>query len=490
MTIKLGIDTLDALPSNVSTPNYQRASLSPGIVHIGVGNFHRAHQGVYLDKLFNLGEDHDWAMVGAGIKHFDADMRDKLQAQDWLTTVVESDAQSISARVCAGMIDFIEIDPQALISALVDPQIRIVSLTITEGGYFIDAKSGGFLFDHPEIEHDIRLPDAPNSVFGILIKALAKRREAGAPPFTIMSCDNVPHNGKIAQQAVLSLARATSPELADWIAENVAFPNSMVDCITPATSEREKIKLREKFAIEDAAPVFCEPFRQWVLEDNFPQGRPALEKVGVEFVDDVAPYELMKLRILNGGHMALAFPAALMGVSFVHEAMLTPQISAYLRKLEVDDVIPSLPEVPGVNFYDYFALIEHRFSNPEIADTIARLCCDSSNRLPKFVLPTISANLHSGKSIAGLVLIIALWCRFCAASQDSSNNLNLQDELANELAVKALVAKNQPSTFLQIEQIFGDLASNAQFVDAFSTALNSIWEHGVSNTLQAYIESE
>jgi mannitol 2-dehydrogenase len=489
MSVKLCCKTLDALPPNVSKPNYTKESLSAGIVHIGVGNFHRAHQAVYLDRLFNLGLDHDWGIVGAGIKHFDAAMRDKLQAQDWLTTVVELDANGLTAKVTGAMIDFVDIDADALISALVDPQIRIVSLTITEGGYFIDAKTGGLQLDHPDIKNDIEHPDAPHSVFGILIKGLVKRRDAGIAPFTIMSCDNVPHNGKIAQQTLLSLARRSSPEEASWIAENVAFPNSMVDCITPATSDREKNKLLELFDIDDSAPVFCEPFRQWVLEDNFPQGRPALEKVGVEFVEDVAPHELMKLRILNGGHMALAFAAALMGCEFVHDAMDNPQIGAYLRKLAKQDIIPSLPAVPGVNFSDYFSLIEQRFSNPEIADTIARLCCDSSNRLPKFILPTIRANIEDGRSIKGLSLVIAAWCRFCAATTEPDTNLTLQDEQAEELTKQALLARSQPGAFLQMENIFGDLADSEQFVKAFSSALNSLWQQGVQNTLQDYISS-
>lgn len=487
MPSKLSLATLGSLAKNVAIPAYQKSDIKPGIIHIGVGNFHRAHQAIYLDKLFNLGVDHDWGIVGAGIKHFDAAMRDKLQAQDWLTTVVELDAKGLTAKVSGSMVDFIDIDPEALINALVDPQIRIVSLTITEGGYFIDAKTGGMQFDHPEIKHDIEHPDAPQSVFGILIKALAIRFEKAIEPFTVMSCDNVPHNGKIARQAVLSLARRCNPLLASLIEENVAFPNSMVDCITPATSEREKTKLRELFDLEDAAPVFCEPFRQWVLEDNFPQGRPALEKVGVEFVEDVAPHELMKLRILNGGHMALAFSAALMDCEFVHDAMDNPLIRQYLSKVAAEDIIPSLPKVAGVDFNEYFALIESRFSNPEIADTIARLCCDSSNRLPKFILPTISANLADGKSIKGLTLVIALWCRFCVASTDPTNQLVLQDEQAQVLVEQALLAKEQPSEFLKLEAIFGELASNSEFIAVFTSALNALWQDGVQNTLQTYV---
>ena len=486
MTIKLGLDTLDAMPPNVSKPDYQRALLSPGIIHIGVGNFHRAHQAVYLDKLFNAGLAHDWAIRGAGIKTYDSVMRDKLKAQDWLTTVVELDAKGLTARVCASMLDFIENDASTLIDALTDSQIRIVSMTITEGGYFMDDKTGGFNLAHDEIQRDIANIETPTTVFGLMISALKRRKEQNKPAFTIMSCDNIPHNGNITKRVVSEMAAAIDGDLAQWISQNVTFPNSMVDCITPATSEQERQRLVTLFDIEDQAPVFCEPFRQWVLEDNFANGRPPLEQVGVEFVADVAPFELMKLRILNGGHAAIAYPGALFGIHFVHDVMAHPLISLYLKKLVTQEIIPTLPQVPGVDFDDYFAVIESRFANPEVCDTVPRLCQDASNRLPKFILPTIVANLEQGRDCAGLALVVALWCRLCAEGDVPNSKISIDDPQAKRLIKQASMAKVEPAIFLQMTDIFGTLSSNNVFVKHFTSILDMLWVSGTEKTLEWY----
>jgi len=487
MVIKLNQSTLDLLPKSVAVPRYDTKTLRPGIVHIGVGNFHRAHQAVYLDRLFNSGLDLDWGLVGAGVKSGDTKMREVLQAQDWLTTIVELDEQGLSARVCGAMVDFVETDPHSLIKALIQPEIRIVSLTITEGGYFVDEKTGGFDLHHPDIQYDIGCPDTPRTVFGILAIALDVRRMTGLQPFTIMSCDNAPNNGHLTKQTLLGLANLIEPQLAQWINNKVAFPNSMVDCITPATSDRERAKLRDVFGVSDAAPVFCEPYRQWVLEDNFPQGRPRLEKVGVEFVDDVAPYELMKLRILNGGHAAIAFPAALIGLHYVHQAMAEPTILAFLKKLITEEVTPTLQPVAGVDFEDYFELVIKRFSNKEIGDTISRLCLDSSNRLPKFILPIVSATLDSNKNCPGLALVIALWCFYCiAAVEDKSGRIKLLDEQSDRLKYYAMLAQKDPAVFLEMEDVFGALGSHSTFVRQFTHALRSLSRDGVKATLENY----
>ncbi|MFT6897126.1 MAG: mannitol 2-dehydrogenase [Paraglaciecola sp.] len=488
MTIKLGNDTLDVLPKNVSTPNYQRASLSPGIIHIGVGNFHRAHQAVYLHKLFNTGQAFDWAIRGAGIKSYDVAMRDKLKTQDWLTTVVELDAKGLTAQVCASMIDFIENDADTLIDALSDSQTRIVSLTITEGGYFMDDKTGGFNLAHDEIQHDIANIDKPNTVFGLMIAALKRRRQENKSPFTIMSCDNIPHNGNVTKRVINEMAAAIDSDLASWIMQNVTFPNSMVDCITPATSELERQRLVTLFGIEDQAPVFCEPFRQWVMEDNFANGRPPLEQVGVEFVDDVAPFELMKLRILNGGHAAIAYPGALLGINFVHDVMADPLIGQYLKKLVTQEIIPTLPAVPGVDFNDYFTVIESRFANPEVRDTVPRLCQDASNRLPKFILPTIVANLEQGRDCPGLALVVALWCRLCAQGNGQNSKITINDPQAARLIKQAEMAKVEPAVFLQMTDIFGTLPANSVFVDHFTSWLKMLWDSGTESTLQRYLQ--
>ncbi len=490
MTVALKQSTLAHLPDNVAVPGYDRSALTAGILHIGVGNFHRAHQAIYLDRLFNMGLAQDWGIVGAGVRPHDRAMRQKMADQDWLTTVVELDPDGDTARVCGSMIDYVDVDPKALIEALTRPDIRIVSLTITEGGYFVDAETGGFDHKHPEIIRDSENPDHPATVFGMLIAGLVRRREAGTPPFTIMSCDNLPENGHVAMQAVIGLAGMISSDLASWIKDNIAFPNSMVDCITPATGDRERALLIEKFGIQDQVPVVCEPFRQWVLEDNFPQGRPPLEKAGVEFVANVAAYELMKLRILNGGHAAIAYPAALLGVHYVHDAMADPLIAAYLERLEMNEIIPTLETGDGLDFPAYFNLIKQRFSNARVGDTIPRLCLDGSNRQPKFILPAINDRLAAGFLVPGLALEVALWCRYCAGTAEDGQHIEIVDENAEQLQRHALLARNDPPAFLAMRDIFGSLPENPDFAAEFAAALKSIWKIGTAATLEAYVEKE
>ena len=275
MTTRLSAATLPQISECADVPGYDRAGLTVGILHFGVGNFHRAHQAVYLDELLETGVDHDWAIVGAGVMPGDAAMRDALKGQDWLTTVVEQSAEASTARVTGAMIDMLHVgDVSEIVEKLADPAIRIVSLSVTEGGYFVDS-AGRFDPDHPAITGDGASPDTPRTVFGLIAAGLRRRKDAGVAPFTVMSCDNIPHNGIVAQNAVAGVARLSDPDFANWIIENVAFPNGMVDRITPATGEREREMLARDFGIEDAWPVFCEDFRQWVLEDNFPAGRPA-----------------------------------------------------------------------------------------------------------------------------------------------------------------------------------------------------------------------
>ncbi|MDI7860389.1 mannitol dehydrogenase family protein [Rhizobiaceae bacterium n13] len=490
MTCKLSLATLDQAAATAAVPAYGRNSLTAGILHFGVGNFHRAHQAVYLDDLFNSGRDHDWAIVGAGMLPSDAAMRDKLGAQDYLTTVVEQDINRTAARVTGPMVDMLPVgDAAAIITALANPSIRIASLTITEGGYFIDAE-GRFNPAHPAIFADSQNPDAPTTVFGLIIAGLKARRDKGIAPFTVMSCDNIPHNGKVTSNAVVGLARLSDPALADWIAQNVSFPNSMVDRITPATGTREIAFLRETFGIEDNWPVFCEEFKQWVMEDKFPTGRPALETVGVQFVPDVAPYELMKIRILNGGHAAIAYPAALLDIHFVHEAMEEPLVRNFLAKLERDEIIPVVPPVPDTNIDDYFKLIERRFSNPKIGDTIPRLAQDGSNRQPKFILPSTADRLRRGEDVVGLSLVSALWCRYFDGTTDSGSPIVFNDASADRLQAAARKAKTDPDAFLAFPDIFGDVAKSELFRKRFAHALKMLWEKGTRRTLELYLADQ
>lgn len=490
MSTKLSLANLDAISATATIPGYERSSLKAGIVHFGVGNFHRAHQAVYLDDLFNSGRDHEWAIVGAGVLPSDDAMRSKLEEQDFLTTVVEQDINRSAARVTGAMIDYLKPgDAAATIRRLCDPAIRIVSLTITEGGYFIDPASGHFNPSHPAIAADAAEPGNPKTVFGLILAGLKARKDQGIEPFTVMSCDNIPGNGEVTHAAVSGLARLSDPSFADWVDANVAFPNGMVDRITPATGPREVGIASSDYGIDDNWPVFCEEFKQWVLEDNFPTGRPALESVGVQFVPDVAPYEHMKIRILNGGHAAIAYPAALLDIHFVHEAMEEPLIRNFLAKLEHEEIIPVIPPVPDTNLNEYYKLIESRFLNPKIGDTIPRLAQDGSNRQPKFILPSTADRLARGEDVIGLSLVSALWCRYFAGTSDSGAQIVFNDASAARLQEAALKAKSDPAAFLALSDIFGEVAKSELFQARFAHALNHLWTQGTRATLEAYLDN-
>ena len=491
MSVKLSLATLANLPAGIISPRYRRSDLKPGIVHIGVGNFHRAHQAVYLNDLFDAGSDHDWALVGAGVRAPDVDMRAKLEAQDWLTTVVEQEADSTTVRVTGAMIDFIPpFDVEAMLSALARPEIRIVSLTVTEGGYYISPATQRFDPTHPDIAADAAHPVAPRTAFGLIAAGLKRRRSTGVPPFTVMSCDNIPGNGHVTENAVAGLAELIDPELAQWIRANVAFPNSMVDRITPATTDRERGILRDTYGVEDSWPVFCEEFRQWVVEDKFPAGRPALEKVGVTFTADVAPYELMKIRILNGGHAAIAYPAGLLDIHFVHEGMQDRQIATFLTTLTKREIIPVVPPPPAVDLEAYRRKVAQRFANPKIGDTISRLCLDGSNRQPKFILPTVRDRIAAGASAQGLALVSAMWCRYCYGESESGKVIPPNDPSWDRLQAAAKPARNDPRAFLAMRDIFGELADDPTYVAAFSNALGSLWANGVRATIAGYLEGQ
>jgi mannitol 2-dehydrogenase len=502
MSVRLARATLDALPRGVGVPSYEHTDLTAGIVHIGVGNFHRAHQAVYLHELFERGLDRDWGLVGAGVRAEDQAMRRDLAAQDLLTTVVEQEADRSSARVVGSMIEFLPVaDPDAILARLDDAAIRIVSLTVTEGGYFIDAATQRFDPAHPDIRADAVELAAfagaasrvgagrvrPKTAFGLIVAALVRRRAAGIAPFTVLSCDNLPGNGHVAQNAVAGLASLLDPALAQWIRDNVAFPNGMVDRITPATTARERALLERTHGIVDARPGFCEAFRQWVLEDRFSSGRPALERVGVQFVADVQPFELMKIRILNGGHATLAYPAGLMDIHFVHDAMQDPLVRAFLSRVLDDEVIPCVPPVPDTDLLEYKSLIERRFANPAIGDTVRRLCLDGSNRQPKFILPSVADCLAGGRPIDGLALVGALWCRYCYGTTDSGAAIAPNDPDWPRLNATAIEARRNPGAWLGMTDIFGALGANPQYRKAFADALDRVWQHGTRATLARHL---
>lgn len=486
---KLSLATLPDIAKKIGVPRYKREQLKPGILHFGVGNFHRAHLAVYLDDLFNQGLNHDWAVIGAGVMPFDEDMRTKLSHQDFLTTVVEQDNDVSSAHITGAMIDFIPpSDKPSLLAWLLNPAIRIVSMTITEGGYFIDPATQKFDPAHPSIARDGNHPNDPSTVFGFILAGLKARKANNIPPFTVMSCDNVPHNGVVTRNAIVGLAKLSDPSFAEWIEQNVAFPNAMVDRITPATGERERKICAEEFGVDDKWPVFCEEFKQWVVEDHFPFGRPAWEKVGAEFVQDVTPWEYMKIRILNGGHAVIAYIGGLLDIHFVHDAMANPLIKAYLKKVTDEEIRPTVNPVPGTDLVDYQSLIVRRFSNPKIGDTIRRLCLDGSNRQPKFIVPPIADRLRAGRSIDGLALESALWCRYCFGKTDSGAVIEPNDPNWDALQERAIRAKDNAHVWLEMSDIYGEVGTHPEMQKRFAYYLNAIWKDGVKKTVMAYVD--
>ncbi|WP_291052788.1 mannitol dehydrogenase family protein [Herbiconiux sp.] len=466
--------------------SYDRSGLVAGIMHVGVGNFHRAHQAAVIDELLEHGQARDFAICGVGILPGDRAMRDTLREQDglYLLELRHPDGRR-EQRVIGALIDYLYLpdDPAVVVERMAGPATRIVSLTITEGGYNTDFTTGEFDVANAGIRNDLNDPTRPTTVFGLIVEALRRRRDAGQVPFTVMSCDNLPMNGDVTRNAVVSFAAARDPELGAWIAERVAFPNSMVDRITPATTDADRAYVRGELSIADAWPVACEPFFQWVLEDAFTDGRPPFENAAVQLVDDVAPYELMKLRLLNGSHQALAYFGALAGYEFVEEAMADPDLVKFLEGF-MAEVLPTVPPVPGIDLRRYQADLLQRFSNPAIRDTLARLCADSSNRIPKFVVPSIIDNLAAGRSARFATAVCASWARYAAGIDETGTPIAIADAQAEERRLAAAEERARPGAFVQDQRLFGPLGSNAEFVAAFHAALETIWTHGARATYQ------
>ena len=487
--MKLNKQNLSQLGDSIALPGYSPESTTHGIAHIGVGGFHRAHQAFYTDALMNSGEGLDWSICGIGLRPEDRGVRDALAGQDYLYTLYElGDTPDTETRIIASISAMLlaEDDIQTVIDKLASPQIRIVSLTITEGGYCIDDSNGEFMNHLPQIQHDLTYPDAPRTVFGLLCAALAKRRAAGTPAFTVMSCDNLPHNGAVARKALLAFATLGNPDLHDWIVEQVSFPNAMVDRITPMTSTSHRLKLADEKGIDDAWPVVCEPFVQWVLEDKFVDGRPAWEKVGVQFTDDVTPYEEMKIKLLNGSHLALTYLGALKGYRFVHETMNDPLFVAYIRAYMDLDVTPQLASVPGIDLEGYKDTLIERFSNQAIADQLERVCSDGSSKFPKFTVPTINRLIVDQGNLERASLVVAAWALYLQGSEGENGvAYKIVDPRAD--FCKALVADDVliVQRLLDVEEIFGTaIPQSAEFVAAFEKNLNSLKQLGVSKTLE------
>jgi len=489
--ISLNQEELSSLGERLATPSYDRKAVTPGVVHFGVGGFHRAHQAYYLDQLMNMGKGLEWGIVGAGLLKGDKAMRDVLAEQDYLYTLVSKNVDgSWDGRIIGSIIDYIygPDDPNKLVEQLADPQIRIVSLTITEGGYNFDQITGDFLLETPDVQADLKEGALPCTVFGYIYAGLKLRKERGIEPFTVMSCDNILDNGGVAKKAILSFAKEKDAQVAAWIDENVHFPASMVDRITPQTTPEEVAAVSARYGIKDAWPVVTEPFVQWVLTEDFGKSRPAFEEVGVQVVPDVEPYELMKLRLLNLSHQALAYFSWLSGFRLVHEAAQNPLVSQFLLNYMNKDATPTLRPVPGIDLDAYKASLIERFSNAEICDTVARLAAESSDRIPKWLMPVIESQIANKGSVKYSAAIVASWARYAEGIDEQGNPIEVVDNAKEQVMAAASKQKEDPLAFLRQEAFFGDLADNQEFTKEYLWALNSLHEKGAMETLQRLAE--
>jgi mannitol 2-dehydrogenase len=457
---------LTSLP--IAAPNYDRGSIGVGIAHIGAGHFHRAHQAMYIDRLLQRGLAREWGICGVGVMPTDWTMRDVLRDQDGLyTLILENPDGSREPRVIGSIIDYryAPDDPQGALEVLAAESTRIISLTITEGGY--------------------RDPDGP--AFALIAEALSRRRDRGITAPTIASCDNIESNGEVARRAVLAHAESRDRGLAAWVAEHVRFPSSMVDRITPATTLEMAAAVRRDFGVDDRWPVVAEPFSAWVLEDDFADGRPPLEQAGVLLVDDVRPYELMKLRLLNAGHQCLCYFARLCGLEFVHDAARDPLFAEFLLGYFDFEAIPTLPPVPGIDLHDYSRTLVERFANPAVRDTVARLCAYSSDRIPKWLFPVICDNLASDGPVQLAAAVVASWARYAEGVDEWGEPIEVLDQLADSLIPIARSQYENPTAFIEISAVFGDLAHQPRFVQAYSWALDSLHRKGTRATLEALV---
>lgn len=488
----LSTNNLNALSAQVKVPVYDRSEVAPGIVHFGVGGFHRAHQALYLDKLMSQGKAMDFGIIGMGVMPSDARMRDALHSQDCLYTLTEKSPDGTEeSRVVGSIIDYVYSpdDPAAAVKLLADPQIRIVSLTVTEGGYNFDHVKGEFDLNNEHVAADIldlQKGDFSQlrTFYGLVTAALISRWRQETAPFTVMSCDNIQGNGEMAHRMFKAFAGAVDSELAEWIEGHVSFPNSMVDRITPETTDADRSEISEKFGYVDEWPVSCEDFTQWVLEENFVNDRPPYEDVGVEVVDDVVPYELMKLRLLNASHQGLCYFGYLAGHRLVHDVMADHRFQDFLLAYMEREGTPSLQPLPGVDLDAYRKELIDRFGNSAVKDTVARLCAESSDRIPKWLLPVVRENLAAGNAPVTLsAAIVASWARYAEGIDESGDAITIVDPLADRLQRNAQSNRTDSLAFIRDREIFGDLCENSIFTAEYARVLESLHAQGSIATL-------
>lgn len=482
--IALNRANLPRLRPPVRVPAYDVTRVAPGIVHLGLGGFHRAHMARYTHALMERRPDAlDFGIVGAGLRAADKAMFDSLGPQDGLYTLVERSGDEEAVTVIgslAGLCDAGE-GTAALLDAIADPRIRIVSLTVSENGYCLNPATKRLDPEHPLIRRDLADPRRPASTIGVIAESYRRRRDGGQTPFTAFTCDNIQNNGDVFRRAVLDFARLHDPALADWIEAEAAFPNSMVDRITPVTAPSDIEALRERYGVADRWPVVCETFTQWVVEDHFPAGRPAWEEVGAQFVPDVAPYEAMKLRLLNGSHLAVAGLGRLAGFTYIDEAMREPLIRDYMAALMDRETGPTVPPVPGIDLAAYKRTLIERFANPAIKDTLERINTDAPLNV---LLDPIRARLASGGGVELLSLALAAWLRRVRGEDEQGRPIEIRHPLAALLRERAVQGGPDPAPLLAIEPLFGDLGRDPRLAGPVGAWLDALYARGALDALR------
>jgi fructuronate reductase len=489
--VRLGRDSLALLPAAVGRPSFAPEALAVGIVHLGIGAFHRAHQAAYTQEALGV-RFGPWGICGVSLRS--PDTRDRLAAQDHLFTLIERDGEAARAGVIAAVREtlFAPADPAAVIDRIAAPETQLVTLTVTEKGYCLDRRTGELDQDHPDIRHDLASPAAPRSAIGYLVRGLARRRAGQGGPLTLLSCDNLPANGRALERAVTCLAGLVDPALERWILDRVAFPGSMVDRIVPAsTAETARLALALT-GFEDQAALACESFRQWVVEDRFAAGRPAWEAVGVELVGDVAPYETMKIRLLNGSHSTIAYLGYLAGYQTVAEAMRDADLRDLIWRLMTTEIAPTLAVPAGSDVTAYMRRLLERFSDPGLAHRTWQIAMDGSQKLPQRLLGTIAQCLDDGRPIACLALAVAAWMRYVGGRDEAGRPIDVVDPLADRLTAIGRAADGDAAALVDryggIEEIFGELGRRPEFKAAVAAALGTLIRRGAKAAVAELLE--
>lgn len=484
---RLHPDRLSTLPPEVQRPRYDRGALVTGIVHLGIGAFHRAHQAVYTDDALARAFG-PWGICGVSLRS--PDTRDALAPQGALYTVAVRGADAERLRVIGSVTELLVApeDPEAVLERLTRPSVRVVTLTVTEKGYCHDPATGELNEDHPGIRRDLANPHRPETAAGFLVEALERRRRAGVAPFTVLSCDNLPSNGDTLARILRRYAALRDPALGRWVGDNVACPNSMVDRIVPATTDEDRAAVARRLGVADAWPVMTEPFSQWVIEDRFPQGRPAWEREGAELVADVHPYETMKLRLLNGSHSILAYLGYLSGYQTVSDAIADPDFARLIRGLMDEEVTPTLKVPPGADLAHYKAALLERFANPTLKHRTWQIAMDGSQKLPQRLLAPIRDRIAAGAPFNRLALGVAAWMRYVTGRDEKGEPIDVRDPLAARLAEVTAAAGPDAGALipalLAVREVFGDeLPQNPAFRTAVTVALTRLLEQGARRTV-------